>query len=927
MIGQTIHQYRITAKLGAGSMGVVYQAEDTRLDRTVALKFLSPDLTGDSQAKERFLREARAAAALDHEFICNIHDVTETEDGRLFIVMAFYEGQELKDKIKGGPLAPTAAVHLAIQCAKGLAAAHAEGIVHRDIKPANLFVTTAGKIKILDFGLAKLIGSAKLTRTGTTLGTASYLSPEQANGVAVDERTDIWSLGAVLYEMLAGHSPFKGDFEQAVIYQILNREPEPLPDTAEIDPELARITSRCLAKDPEDRYQSAADLAADLEQLIEVPAYAKSLSEHDPGRDKPPRHRLRNLSISSALLGVIITAVILLTPSQGIPFSMRDWILITDFENQTGEEIFQGTVSEALSIDLQQSQYVNVFSGKRLNDALFRSGQAGAAVIDAELGRQIAIREGVTAVLEGKISRVGEEYVLSARLVVPTTGEAVDTKRIRVHSREEFLGAVDELSRDIRRNLGESMLSIQRRDQPLAEVTTSSLQALRYFTLSQQKSRMARWEESIPLLEKAVEVDSTFATALNDLAVMAQNLLRITDALRYSQQAYRHREKVTERERYHIEGEYFRIREEFGLAIDRYNLLLQLYPDDYPAINNLAYTCIYTRQYAEAKAHAQRLMENQPDNWYALHIMGLACGGLGEYEQAIAQFQDALVVNPDAFWSHVSLGMVHAINGRWEQAWSELDESLVQGMQQNAIRIRFSALFHIARGNYQAAATNYQEAVRLFRSQEDWSAEAAELRSLARLQAAMGEPAEALRTLERAVQIQPSAESLAYLGRQQIQNDLEDPARQTAARLESLCEDAPTMGNLGAYHHLLGDIAQSTGEIDLACDEFTLALNLTDRLETRFALGVALGQAGDHAQAREQFTLLASNPWSTFFDGYPELRALSLYHLGMLSEADSSLEEAEGYFDQFMALWGDKGNDRPEVALARQKLKGFSQAD
>ena len=303
MIGQTIHQYRITAKLGAGSMGVVYQAEDTRLDRTVALKFLSPDLTGDSQAKERFLREARAAAALDHEFICNIHDVTETEDGRLFIVMAFYEGQELKDKINSGPLAPTAAVHLAFQCAKGLAAAHAEGIIHRDIKPANLFVTTAGKIKILDFGLAKLVGSAKLTRTGTTLGTASYLSPEQANGVAVDERTDIWSLGAVLFEMLAGHSPFKGDFEQAVIYHIINREPEPLPDNAGIDPELARITSRCLAKDPEDRYQSAADLASDLEQLIEVPTYTTSGSGHDSDSDKPRRHRLRNFSISSALLG------------------------------------------------------------------------------------------------------------------------------------------------------------------------------------------------------------------------------------------------------------------------------------------------------------------------------------------------------------------------------------------------------------------------------------------------------------------------------------------------------------------------------------------------------------------------------------------------------------------------------------------------
>ena len=328
-----------------------------------------------------------------------------------------------------------------------------------------------------------------------------------------------------------------------MVYQIIHGEPEPLPASSGIDPELARITSRCLSKDPEDRYRSAADLAADLEKLVEGPAKTPSLSGLDPGRQKPRRHLLRNLTISSAVLGIIITAVIILTPSQGIPFSMRDWILITDFENQTGEEIFQGTVSEALSIDLQQSQYVNIFSGKRLRDALFRSGNADATVINAELGREIAIREGVPAVLEGKISRVGDVYTLSARLVVPTTGDAVDTKRIRVHSREEFLGAVDELSRDIRRNLGESMLSIRRRDQPLAEVTTGSLQALRYYTLSQQQSRIARWEKAIPLLEQAVAIDTTFATALNDLAVLDQNLLRITDALRFSQQAYRHRER------------------------------------------------------------------------------------------------------------------------------------------------------------------------------------------------------------------------------------------------------------------------------------------------------------------------------------------------------------------------------------------------
>ena len=826
MIGQTIHQYRITAQLGTGSMGVVYKAEDTRLDRTVALKFLSPDLTGDLKAKKRFLREARAAAALDHENICNIHDVGETDDGRFFIVMAFYEGQVLKDRISRKPLIPAAAVHLALQCSRGLAAAHTVGVVHRDIKPANLFVTTAGKIKILDFGLAKLVGSAKLTRTGTTLGTASYLSPEQARGEDVDKRSDIWSLGAVLFEMLAGYGPFKGDFEQAVIYQIINGEPETLPDAPGIDPDLVAIVDRCLARNPDDRYQTADELAADLERLVEVPVHSTSIPEGAPGSEKPRRHLLRNISLSSVAVGAIIIAIVLLTPSRSIPFAKRDWILVTDFENQTGEEIFQGTVSEALSIDLQQSQYVNLFSGKRLSDALFRSGRADAVAIDAELGREIAIREGVTAVLEGKISKVGEGYTLSARLVVPTTGEAVDTKRIRVHSRDQFLGAVDELSRDIRRNLGESMLSINRRDQPLAEVTTSSLQALRYFTLSQQQSRIARWDQAIPLLEQAVAADSTFAIALNDLAVLSHNLLKISDALNLSRQAYRHREKVTERERYHIESEFFRIREEYGQAIDRYNLLLQLYPDDYPAISNLAYTYIYTRQYAEAKVHATRLMDYIPDSWYAHQLMGLACGGLGEYEEAMDHFQLALQATPEAFWSHVSTGLVHAINQRWPEAWAELDESLVRTVEQNAIRIRFTALFHAARGNLQAAATSNQESVRLFRAREDWSSEAADSRSLSRLQVALGDSATALHNLERAVEIQPSAESLASLGRLQVQSGLESAARLTANQLGSLCDTEPTMSNLSSWHQLLGEMALTEGELELAQEEFESGLDL-----------------------------------------------------------------------------------------------------
>ncbi|MFQ5641552.1 MAG: protein kinase, partial [bacterium] len=270
MIGQTISHYRILEKLGEGGMGVVYKAKDTKLKRTVALKFLPPDLTRDDEAKERFMLEAQAASALDHPNICTIHEIDETKDGQLFIAMACYQGETLKQRLESvgangrSPLPVAEAIEIVIQIAHGLAKAHEQGIVHRDIKPANIMVTTDGIVKILDFGLAKLTGATQLTKTGTTLGTVAYMSPEQAQGVTVDHRTDIWSLGVVLYEMVSGELPFRGEYEAAVIYSILNEAPE--QETA-IPANLQQIVAKALAKEPEERYQQMDELLADLNSL------------------------------------------------------------------------------------------------------------------------------------------------------------------------------------------------------------------------------------------------------------------------------------------------------------------------------------------------------------------------------------------------------------------------------------------------------------------------------------------------------------------------------------------------------------------------------------------------------------------------------------------------------------------------------------
>ena len=319
MIGKTISHYKILAELGRGGMGVVYKAEDTKLKRTVALKFLPPALTGDPDAKERFVHEARAASILDHPNICTIHEINETEDGQVYIAMACYEGETLKEKTARGPLKLEEALDIASHIAQGLAKAHNQGIVHRDIKPANIFLTADGQVKIMDFGLAKSRGQTRLTKTDTTLGTFAYMSPEQARGEDVDPRTDLWSLGVVLHEMIAGRLPFKGDYEQAVIYSILNEDPEPLTAVRTGVPmELERIVGRCLQKNPALRYQTAADFAADLrvlKQTSEAPSTVSRMTDA-PGI---PRGTGRWIWISLTVAALAAAALLLVrqfTPSQ-----------------------------------------------------------------------------------------------------------------------------------------------------------------------------------------------------------------------------------------------------------------------------------------------------------------------------------------------------------------------------------------------------------------------------------------------------------------------------------------------------------------------------------------------------------------------------------------------------------------------------------
>jgi serine/threonine protein kinase len=413
MIGQTVSHYKILERLGGGGMGVVYKAEDTRLKRTVALKFLPPELTRDPDAKERFIHEAQAASALQHTNICVVYDVDETADGQMFISMEYLEGETLKKKIDRGALDLDQSLRYAIQVARGLIDAHTHGITHRDIKPANMMVTSHDVAKLVDFGLAKLSGRTMLTKTGSTVGTAAYMSPEQARGETADHRTDIWAMGVVLYEMLTGRHPFAGQYEEAVTYRILNEDPEFVTKIRpELPTKLDHIIERAIAKDPARRYQTVDELCADLEGV--------SGERMEGQRRKAIVGRLgrRQRKIAARVLPVLVVliAVTVYFLTRGVPRSEPVSIVLLPFENITndkGQEWFTDGMTDALITDLARINGLRVT--QRSSAMKYRGANKSASEIASELG--------VSYVLEGSVLQLADRVKITIRLIDALTNK------------------------------------------------------------------------------------------------------------------------------------------------------------------------------------------------------------------------------------------------------------------------------------------------------------------------------------------------------------------------------------------------------------------------------------------------------------------------------------------------------------------------
>jgi serine/threonine protein kinase/Flp pilus assembly protein TadD len=707
MIGQTISHYKILEKLGEGGMGVVYKAEDTKLKRTVALKFLPRGLTSDPDAKARFVREAQAASALDHPNVCTVYEVDETNDGTCFIAMAYYQGQSLQQKIKQSPLKIDEAIGLAIQVASGLKKAHESGIVHRDIKPANILVTTEGIPKIVDFGLAKLRGRTKLSRESASVGTVEYMSPEQALGEVIDNRTDIWALGCVIYEMLTGRVPFQGDYEQAIVYSILNTQPEPVTGLRSgIPMELERIVTKAMEKRKGDRYQHVEDMIVDLRRLQNmVPASVPS----------PPRSSKIPWLVAAAAVALAAVAAYLLYPKSNPTFVTGKSVAVLPFTNMSDskeEEYFSDGITDDIIAQLSKITDLKVIS--RTSVMQYKGIRKNVRDIGRELD--------VATILEGSVRRSGNQLRIVAQLI-----DANNEGHLWADTYDEAMTQVCAIQSDVAQRIAAALqakLSPTEKGR-IERAQTNNTEAYQLYLKGRfywNKRRVDDLKTAIEYFGQATERDSTYALAYAGLAsayVLLPNY-GISQAEKSYMKAWNAAMKALEidsalAEAHTVLGEiaqdqYY----DWAAAEKHFRKAIALDPG-YPTAHQWYSTTLgHLGRLDEALSEARKAQELDPLSLIINTNVGEVYYVMRQFERAVEQFRNALALDPNFSWAHLELAFVYELQRRFDEAVAEL-ETTKRTAGKNPVILGYLGCGYAMAGRKKDALNVLDELLRLVR--------------------------------------------------------------------------------------------------------------------------------------------------------------------------------------------------------------------
>lgn len=676
MIGRIISHYKIIEKLGGGGMGVVYKAQDIKLDRLVALKFLPPSFSNDDETKQRFIHEAKSASALEHNNICTIHEIDETkpvggalEEGQLFIVMSYYEGETLKKKIEKGNLKLEEIVKITIQIAEGLKKAHGKGIVHRDIKPANIFITKEGTVKILDFGLAKSISESAITQKGITLGTAAYMSPEQTRGEDIDRRTDIWSLGVVLYEMLTGKLPFKGVYENAIIYSILNEEPDfSLVAVKSCKNEIKKILRHCLAKEKEKRYSGMAELISSLNDIQSKLSSTQKISKRGGGKNFAKYAPLVGLG----LLIIFLAIYFLITPkaqsSQRIP------IAVVDFKNETNEPELNG-LSGMLITALEQSKRLNVITRSRLFDILKQLGKENLTRIDEYAGREICTRANISTLAIASIRQFGKIYTIDMKVLDVGKNQYLFAVNVRGEGKESIPGLIDKLSEKTREKLNENVSTIYAKNKKIAEITTPNLQAYQHFFKGEELIDKLKFEEAQKEFEQAIKLDSSFGLAYYRMAYAIDWELNKKLANKYILKAYSLFRNIPEKEQYLVNALYAENNLDLEEALKILKEGEKKYPNDKEILYNIGDWSYHAGHLNQAEKYLNKVLQIDPDFPRALEHLTWTYKNQKKYDKMLEAAKRYYTVSPTLEASNM-LAIAYFKTGEYQTAIDELKRNL-----------------------------------------------------------------------------------------------------------------------------------------------------------------------------------------------------------------------------------------------------------